>query len=202
MITVAQRSMYPVPTARSRFSALTVTDEPEHLSEVDGTLRSLGATAIAQAEGSKGLLPRPASAADICILDASRSEPSAQVARLRAKGWRRIVVISAVADSDMVRRSLLAGARSFISSPGLEAPISIPSPRQPRGMRPKAEQLSEREVQVLSLVAEGMSNRDIGERLCLSALTVKSHLARISRKLGTGDRAEMVAIAFRSGLIH
>jgi len=41
----------------------------------------------------------------------------------------------------------------------------------------------------------------IGDELGLSALTVKSHLARISRKLGTGDRAELVAIALRAGLL-
>ncbi|MEJ5868845.1 helix-turn-helix transcriptional regulator [Pseudokineococcus sp. 5B2Z-1] len=63
------------------------------------------------------------------------------------------------------------------------------------------EDLSEREVQVISLVAEGRSNRDVGEVLGLSALTVKSHLARIARKLRTGDRAEMVAITLRAGLV-
>jgi DNA-binding CsgD family transcriptional regulator len=61
--------------------------------------------------------------------------------------------------------------------------------------------LSAREVQVLQLVAEGKSNKDIGVALGLSALTVKSHLARIARKLGTGDRAEMVATSLRSGVI-
>ena len=50
-------------------------------------------------------------------------------------------------------------------------------------------------------MAEGRSNRQIGERLDLSALTVKSHLARISRKVGTGDRAEMVAYAIRRDLL-
>jgi DNA-binding CsgD family transcriptional regulator len=62
--------------------------------------------------------------------------------------------------------------------------------------------LSGREVEVLRLVADGRSNKEIGETLGLSALTVKSHLARISRKLGTGDRAEMVALAMRAGVIR
>ena len=61
--------------------------------------------------------------------------------------------------------------------------------------------LSAREIEVLQLVAAGRSNRDIGGELNLSALTVKSHLARIARKLGTGDRAEMVAVALRAGVI-
>ncbi len=61
--------------------------------------------------------------------------------------------------------------------------------------------LTARELGVLELVADGNSNREIGEALELSALTVKSHLARISRKIGTGDRAEMVAYAIRNQLL-
>jgi len=55
---------------------------------------------------------------------------------------------------------------------------------------------------VLRLVAEGQSNKLIGDALGLSALTVKSHLARISRKLGTGDRAELVAMVIRAGVLR
>jgi len=63
-------------------------------------------------------------------------------------------------------------------------------------------ELSAREVEVLQLVADGQSNKEIGEELSLSALTVKSHLSRIGRKLGTGDRAQMVALAMRAGVIR
>ena len=61
---------------------------------------------------------------------------------------------------------------------------------------------SAREGEVLQLVADGQSNKEIGEALSLSALTVKSHLSRIGRKLGTGDRAQMVALAMRAGVIR
>lgn len=61
--------------------------------------------------------------------------------------------------------------------------------------------LSGREVEVLQLVADGRTNKQIGDDLGLSALTVKSHLARMGRKLGTGDRAEMVAHGMRGGVI-
>ncbi|MDT4947640.1 MAG: hypothetical protein QOJ37_235 [Pseudonocardiales bacterium] len=67
---------------------------------------------------------------------------------------------------------------------------------------PDLAELSGREIEVLHLVADGRSNKEIGEALGLSALTVKSHLARIARKLGTGDRAEMVAMAMRAGVIR
>jgi DNA-binding NarL/FixJ family response regulator len=79
--------------------------------------------------------------------------------------------------------------------------MSVTPPRPSRSEPPAADALSEREVQVLHGVAEGRTNRQIGEELCLSALTVKSHLARIARKLGTGDRAEMVAIGMRQGIV-
>ncbi|NLF04986.1 MAG: response regulator transcription factor [Actinomycetales bacterium] len=68
-------------------------------------------------------------------------------------------------------------------------------------LAPATPPLTARELSVLALVAEGQSNRAIGETLELSALTVKSHLARIARKLGTGDRAALVAVALRRGLI-
>ena len=71
----------------------------------------------------------------------------------------------------------------------------------PSTMNAGCRELSAREIEVLRLVADGRSNKAIGQTMGLSALTVKSHLARIARKLGTGDRAEMVAVALRAGAI-
>ena len=51
------------------------------------------------------------------------------------------------------------------------------------------------------LVADGGTNKEIGLRLSLSALTVKNHLARLGRKLGVRDRAQLVAVACRAGVI-
>ena len=94
---------------------------------------------------------------------------------------------------------------------GFSTAASTPTRRSPRcsppacAARPAAEgvaELSGREIEVLRLVADGQSNKEIGDQLGLSALTVKSHLARIARKLGTGDRAEMVALAMRAGVIR
>ncbi len=62
-------------------------------------------------------------------------------------------------------------------------------------------ELSAREIEVLQGVADGRSNGDIAAELRLSPLTVKSHLARIGRKLGTGDRAHAVLLALRAGVI-
>lgn len=72
-----------------------------------------------------------------------------------------------------------------------------PVPPLPAGF----EDLSPRENEVLSLVAAGLNNREIGERLHLSAGTVKNHVSAILRRLGTTDRTEAAVLATRHGLI-
>jgi len=62
--------------------------------------------------------------------------------------------------------------------------------------------LSAREIEVLQLVAAGYSNGQVGQELGLSPLTIKAHLARIGRRLGSGDRAHLVALAMRTEIIR
>ena len=64
-----------------------------------------------------------------------------------------------------------------------------------------AEPLTEREVQVLELIAKGLTNRDIGRLLGISAHTVKFHVGQVLGKLGAASRAEAVSSALRLGLI-
>lgn len=66
--------------------------------------------------------------------------------------------------------------------------------------RSLVEQLSPREQEVLALVAEGLSNQEIAERLHMSPLTAKTHVSRIMQKVGARDRAQLVVVAFQSGL--
>ncbi|MEV0895224.1 helix-turn-helix transcriptional regulator [Actinoplanes sp. NPDC049802] len=62
--------------------------------------------------------------------------------------------------------------------------------------------LSHREVQILTLVAEGKTNKQIGAHLYLSAATIHSHLKNVFRKLDANDRAHAVAKAFRAGVLQ
>lgn len=62
--------------------------------------------------------------------------------------------------------------------------------------------LTERETEVLTLIAEGLSNRDIAGRLFVTEATVKTHVNNVFAKLDVGDRAAAVAWAFRSGLVR
>lgn len=61
--------------------------------------------------------------------------------------------------------------------------------------------LTDRELQVMSLVAAGLSNDEIAGQLYLSPLTAKTHVSRIMTKLGARDRAQVVVIAYETGLV-
>jgi DNA-binding NarL/FixJ family response regulator len=66
---------------------------------------------------------------------------------------------------------------------------------------PTREPLTRRELEVLQLIADGLSNKEIATRLCLSTETVKSHVCALFSKLGANSRAHAVAIALRQGLL-
>ena len=61
--------------------------------------------------------------------------------------------------------------------------------------------LTDREREVMALVAEGLSNDEIAARLFLSPLTAKTHVSRIMTKLGARDRAQLVVMAYETGLV-
>ncbi|MFN2136955.1 MAG: LuxR C-terminal-related transcriptional regulator, partial [Candidatus Promineifilaceae bacterium] len=82
-----------------------------------------------------------------------------------------------------------------VAGAGMPEPPSLPT------VQPLAEPLSDRELEVLQLVAEGLSNREIGQRLFLAVNTVKGHNRRIFAKLGVQRRTEAVARARELGLV-
>jgi DNA-binding NarL/FixJ family response regulator len=67
---------------------------------------------------------------------------------------------------------------------------------------PTIDVLTDRERDVLSLVAKGLSNAEIGSQLYVSPATVKTHVARILTKLGARDRAQLIVIAYESRLVR
>jgi DNA-binding NarL/FixJ family response regulator len=72
---------------------------------------------------------------------------------------------------------------------------------RPCGPAPAASSPKDLEPDELALIAEGLSNNDLAGRLLLSPLTVKTHVSQILGKLAARDRAQLVVIAYETGLV-
>ncbi|WP_229070598.1 response regulator transcription factor [Actinoplanes sp. DH11] len=110
---------------------------------------------------------------------------------------------------DATAAELLTGIRLVAAGEALLAPrvtrrliaafngTGGPAPAPPRGL----EAITDREQEVLTLIARGLSNTEIAEHLHLGVGTVKTHIGRLLSKLGARDRAQLVITAYESGLI-
>ena len=106
-----------------------------------------------------------------------------------------IEVAGEFATVDDARQSGLAADALLVANE------SDPAARRRAAPEVVEEPLTPREVQVLALLAEGLANKRIAERLGISDQTVKFHVAAILGKLGVANRTEAVRVAVRRGLI-
>jgi DNA-binding NarL/FixJ family response regulator len=104
---------------------------------------------------------------------------------------------------------LLRGVRAVVAgdallSPGITRRLIeefAQRAKEPAGL-PDLDRLTDREREVVGLVAEGLSNEEIAGRLVMSAATAKTHVSRAMVKLGARDRAQLVVFAYESGLVR
>ncbi len=101
---------------------------------------------------------------------------------------------------DAPRAELLRAVRAAAAGQAVLAP-SVAARLMNRVRAPETEPLSQRELEVLGLIAAGATNREAAARLFISEATVKTHLLHIYAKLGVNDRAAAVAEAFNRGLL-
>jgi len=127
----------------------------------------------------------------------------------------RIIMLTTFEGDVDIRRTLEAGARGYVlkSMPPSDLMDVIRRVHEGKKRIPPQiaaslaehlgeEDLTEREMEVLRLVASGNRNRDVADRLFISEETVKVHVKHIMEKLGANDRTQAVAIAVRRGIIE
>lgn len=127
----------------------------------------------------------------------------------------RVVMLTMAEDTDGVARAVAHGARGYLRKDASREEVCATMGQVLAG-RTRAggiartganagadvPALSERELQVLTAMARGRSNAEIGRELYLSEDTVKTHARRLFRKLGASDRAHAVAVGFRWGMVR
>ena len=142
----------------------------------------------------------------------------------------RVLILTTFENDEHVARALRAGASGFLGkyvttdalleairtvatgesllSPGatkalISQFLATPPPGQakPQPTTPGIRDLTNRERQAMTLAADGKSNDEIASELHLSALTVRTHIQRAMTKLGARDRAQLVVLAYKNGLV-
>ena len=105
---------------------------------------------------------------------------------------------------DLIRGVRSVAAGDALLSPSVTRRLIGEFAARAKEARParELEALTDREREVVALVADGLSNTEIAEHLVLSPATAKTHVSRAMRKLGARDRAQLVVVAYESGLVR
>jgi DNA-binding NarL/FixJ family response regulator len=205
---------------RRQIRILCVDDHPLVLEGIGAIIAHQDDMALAgtATNGADALLRYRETRPDVTLMDLRLPDIdgiAAMAAIRREFADARVLMLTTFEGDVDVQRALAAGARGYMlktSAPrdllaGVRAvhagrkhiPIEIASTL---ALQVGAEQLSNREIEVLLQLAEGHRNRDIGTNLSISEDTVKGHVRNILDKLGAKDRTQAVSIGVRRGIIH
>ena len=163
---------------------------------------------------------------DIGLPGTDAVEVTGEISADRKPGGPGVMIIAAQADDERLFAALRAGASGFLLkdtdatafveavrvvasgdallSPSITRRLIAEIAAQPDPNRPSPEQLEDltaREREVVALVAAGLSNQEIAERLVVSPATAKTHVSRALYKVHARDRAQLVALAYETGLV-
>ncbi len=203
---------------RSPARALLLLDDSLFCTVVEAALASLDQLEVTIAESSADAGRRVAAGdVDVVVLDGDAGEHESvlrEIGRLAA-AWEdlRIVVLATSGDLEVIERLLEAGATSVVSKAVYPSDLGavirqaargaiFHRPSRPVVAAPGLPPLSDlpltpRELEILQLVAEGVGNRGIAEKLWVTEQTVKFHLSNIYRKLRVTNRTQAAGIAQR-----
>jgi DNA-binding NarL/FixJ family response regulator len=118
----------------------------------------------------------------------------------RALGGASIEIVAECATTAAARATRL-DADAFVLCGGMEGDTTPVQPIDGDAEEDLVEPLTAREIEVVGLLAEGLSNRLIAQRLAISDQTVKFHVASICGKLGAANRTDAVRLAIKRGLV-
>jgi len=163
---------------------------------------------------------------DVVLMDLRmpRVDGIEAIRRLSERGERpAAIALTTYADDASVLGALRAGARGYLTKdagaeeiraaveavargeaaldPAIQHHVlaAVSAPAEPAALE-TPDDLTPREIEVLQLIAEGLTNAEIAERLVVSAATVKSHVNHIFAKIGARDRAQAVVYAYANGI--
>jgi DNA-binding NarL/FixJ family response regulator len=203
-----------------------VEDHPLIRTGLRTSLRSLGYDVVGEAaDGIQALDLVAELKPDLCVLDLGLPGKDGATLTKDIKALpdpSRIVVLTMKEDEPAVVAAIQAGAEGYcLKSSGLDVILDairtvaaggaffdpmiaglVLRRLLPEGSETQNSPLTPRETEILSLIAQGVSNNQIAEQLFVSLGTVKAHVAEILKKLAATDRAHAASIALRSGYIR
>ncbi|MFI6349956.1 response regulator [Streptomyces sp. NPDC050560] len=214
------------PTPASTLTLLIVDDHPVVRNGLRGMFEAEGGFAVLgeAASGAEAVELTARLDPDVVLMDLRMPGGSGveAIAELVRRGARAKVLVLTTYDTDSdTLPAIEAGATGYLlkDAPGHELFTAVRAAAEGRTVlspavasrlvtavrapaaAPGGEPLSAREREVLALVAKGTSNREIARGLFISEATVKTHLTHLYAKLGVGDRAAAVAVAYDRGIL-
>jgi DNA-binding NarL/FixJ family response regulator len=189
----------------------------------DGLIRIIDGeadmTVVGEAEDGRLAISACAEAApDVVVMDISMPNMDgleAMAAIRESQPEVRFIIFSVYKGEEDIHRAFQAGASGYlfkvvqrnellaavrmVAAGGRYLPLQVADRLR---FRHPSDELTEREFDVLRLIAAGQSNREIGENLGIGEGTVKAHVNKILTKIGAKDRTQAVVIALERGILH